>query len=199
MLSFVTPGYAQTADGDVHAAGSHAAEAAAGAHGAFPPFDPSTYLSQLVWLAICFGFLYWLMSKVVLPRMGGILAERDNRIGADLAEAERLKGETDSAVAAYEQALAEARQRSHAIGQEARDLAKAESDAERKRLEAEVNERLVTAEARIAEVKGRAVSEVGVIAREAAEALVETLLGSAASRDEVEAAVGSVLAAQGRA
>ena len=93
------------------------------AHGAFPPFDPETFGSQLFWLAITFGLLYTLMAKVALPRIATILEERNDRIADDLAEAEKLKRETDEAIAAYEQALGEARQNAYGIAQAARDKA----------------------------------------------------------------------------
>lgn len=171
---------------------------AADEHGAFPPFDPATYGSQLLWLAITFGFLYWLLSKVVLPRIGGILEDRDNRVAADLAAAGKLSEESNAALAAYEQALAEARQRAHSIAGEARNRSKAESDAERARLEAEVNARMTEAEARISDVKNRALAEVDTIARDATAALVETLIGPRATPAEITAAVNAVTA-EGRA
>ena len=80
------------------------------AHSAgFPPFDSSTFASQLLWLAISFGLFYWLLSTKVLPRISGILEARADRIARDLAEAQRLKAESDAAGAAYEAALAAAR------------------------------------------------------------------------------------------
>ena len=54
---------------------------------AFPPFESSTYLSQIFWLVIIFGLLYWLMSTIALPRVGAILENRRNRIEGDLADA----------------------------------------------------------------------------------------------------------------
>ena len=114
------------------------------------------------------------MSRVALPRIGGILETRNNRIAGDLAEAGRLKQETDAAVAAYEQALAEARQNAHGIGQKARDAAKAAADADRKRIEAELQGKLDAAETRIGEVKSRRYGEVDAIANDAAEAIVES-------------------------
>lgn len=173
-----------------HASVGEAAEE----HGAFPPFAAETYGSQLLWLAITFGLLYWFLSKVALPRIGGILEERDNKIGADLAAAGKLSEESNAALAAYEQALAEARQRAQGIAGEARSRSKAETDAERTRLEAEVNARMVEAETRIASVKERALGEVDAIARDAAEALVETLIGPRASPAEIAAAVSAVQA-----
>ena len=199
MPIFVSTAYAQEEPHEAPAAGEiHAeTEAHGGEHGAFPPFDPATFGSQLFWLAITFGALYLLMSRVVLPRIGGILETRSNRVAGDLAEAGRLKQETDVAIAAYEQALAEARQSAHAIAQKARDAAKAEIDADRKRIEAELQGKLDAAEARIGEVKNRALAEVGAIANEAAEAMVETLLGLRVGKPEIAGAVKTAMAERG--
>ena len=167
-------------------------------HGTFPPFDPATFGSQLFWLAVTFGLLYYIMARVALPRISRILEERKDRIADDLAEAERLKQETDEAIAAYEQALAEARQKAHRIAQSARDAAKEEVDAERDELEAGLEKKVAAAEARIGEVKDAALSEVEAIARHAAEAMVEELIGAGASQKEIAGAVDRALAAEAR-
>ena len=197
MLTFTTPAYAQaephaeTPAGELH----EATEAHGGdAHGVFPPFDPATFGSQLFWLVICFGALYLLMSRVALPRIGSILEERDNRIAGDLAAAGRMKQESDAAVAAYEQALAEARQNAHGIGQTARNEAKAEIETHRARVEADLQQRLEAAESTINGVKLRAMTEVDAIATDAAEAMVEVLLGTRASVAEVALAVRAAMA-----
>ena len=90
------------------------------ATGVFPPFDQTTFASQLLWLAITFGLFYLLMSKVVIPRIGGILETRHDRIAQDLDEASRLKAEADAAIAAYETDLAAARAKGNAIASAAR-------------------------------------------------------------------------------
>jgi F-type H+-transporting ATPase subunit b len=106
---FVTPGYAQETTAPALDE-AHTVEDAAHGGGAFPPFDPSTFPSQLLWLAITFGLFYLFLKRVVLPRVGGILEVRRDRIAQDLDQAARMKSEADAAVAAYEQELAEARQ-----------------------------------------------------------------------------------------
>jgi F-type H+-transporting ATPase subunit b len=76
--------------------------------GGFPPFNSHTFASQLVWLAIFFALLYVLMAKWALPQVGRVIENRQKRIADDIAEAGRLKEQSDAAVAAYEKALAEA-------------------------------------------------------------------------------------------
>lgn len=174
-----------------------AADVAHGAaeHGAaFPPFDASTFPSQLFWLAITFGLLYYLMSRMIIPRIGGIIEDRRDRIASDLAEAERLKSETDEAIAGYEQALAEARNKAHAIAQETRDKVTAEIEAKRAEVDADLAKKTEAAEARIAKVRDEAMADVNGIAGDAAEAVVEKLVGSA-NRKAIDKAVNAALAA----
>ena len=195
-MNFISPSFAQT---DEHAAPTaEHTEAPAGEHGGahstFPPFDPATFGPQLFWLVILFGLLYVLMSRVAIPRIGSILEERDKRIAGDLAEAARLKAASDAAIAAHEQALAEARQNAHSIGQKARDTAKSEIAADRSRIEAELNGKLSAAEAEIAKVKSRALGDVDSIARDAVEAIVEALVGTKIGKPDVARAVEAAMA-----
>jgi F-type H+-transporting ATPase subunit b len=76
-------------------------EAEGGHHsGTFPPFDPSTFPSQLVSLVIVFVALYIIVSRLALPRVGALIDARQNKIEGDLAEAQKLKDESQSALKA---------------------------------------------------------------------------------------------------
>lgn len=165
--------------------------AESGHAGAFPPFDPTFFASQLFWLAITFGLMYLLMSRLALPRVGAIIEIRQNRIRQDLDEAGRLKDESDAAHTAYEKELSDARNRAHAIGLKARDEAKAVNEAERTRVEAELGAKLGAAESRIAAVKAKALSEVGRIAAETTSIIVSELLGISPSAAEIASAIGN--------
>lgn len=177
-------------EGDAHTETAGAHGSGDDAHGGtFPPFDPSTYASQLVWLAITFGIFYLLMKRVALPQIAGILEMRRDRISQDLDEAQRLSDESDAAHAAYEHELAEARKRAHAIAQEARDDAKAETDAERDKVEAELNEKMAAAEAQITKIKQDALSGIDEIAGDTAEAIVKELIGGNVTKAELAKAV----------
>lgn len=144
-------------------------------HEVFPPFDPSTFTNQLVWLAISFAVLYVVLSRVALPQIGGIIEARKARIDGDLKEAERLRAETDKAVAAYEAALAEARRNAQKIAEETRESIKQDIAGKRASVESDLSARVTEAEASILSTKTQALTNVDSIAAETAQALVARL------------------------
>lgn len=172
--------------------GEHGAEGDHG--GGFPPFNPTHFASQLFWLALTFAALYFLMSRVTLPRIGRILEERHDRIADDLEEAAKHKADSEAAQAAYEKALAEARAKANSIAGETRNRLSAEQDTNRKSLEADLASKLASAEERIASTKTEALTHVKGIAVDATGAIVSTLIGTSPAQHEVEQAVDGALA-----
>ena len=179
------------------AVGAAHAEALEHAEAVFPPFDPATFASQLFWLAITFAVLYWLMAKVAIPRIGGILSARASRIASDLETAEKAKADSEAAIAGYEKALAAARANANTIAEAARNDAKTAAARERSSIEADMAKRLGEAESRIGEIKTRALADVGAIAGDAADAIVKALTGADVARADVDAAVGKAMAPGG--
>ena len=159
----------------------------------FPPFAKETFASQIVWLVITFVALYLVISRIAIPRIAGIFEERDKRIQGDFADAQRAKEESEAALAAYEKALADARNRAQAIGAEIRDKLHAEAEERRKALEAKLNAQLAEAEKQIAATKAAAMANVRGIAVDAASAIVERLIGVAPPAPAVTAAVDDAL------
>jgi F-type H+-transporting ATPase subunit b len=169
-------------------------EAPGGAHkGPFPPFNAETFASQLVWLAVTFVALYVLTARVALPRVASILQARRDWIADNLAEAQRQKAESDEALAAYERSLADARNRAQTLANQVREKQSAQAEAARKALEQTLNTQFAEAEKSIAAAKLAAMGNVRGIAAEAANAIVERMIGSAPTGAAVEAAVTDVL------
>jgi F-type H+-transporting ATPase subunit b len=166
---------------------------APGGHGVFPPFNRETFPSQLFWLAICFALLYLITARLVQPRVSGIIDGRKKQVAGDLAEASRFKTESEQAMATYEKALADARNRAQMIASETRDRLQAEAERNRKSLEGQLNARLAEAERQIASTKSAAMANVRGIATEAAAAIVTRLAGVTAPEPAVTAAVDAAL------
>jgi len=169
-------------------------EAPSGGHkGPFPPFEREHFASQLVWFAVFFVLLYVLMSRLALPRIGGILAQRRGRIDDDLRAAQAAREQSDAELAAYEKALAEARARAQTIANQTRDRLNAEAERRRKALEAELHTQLAEAEKTIASTKQAALANVRGIAVEATAAIIERLVGIKPAAKAVETAIDAVI------
>lgn len=164
--------------------------AAAASHeeksGGLPQLNPADFSPQLVWLAITFVVLYMILAYVALPRIGEVIEERRDRVQRDLDAAERFKAETDAALAAYEQALSEARQKASNMAKEVRDSLTAETEKERAAVESQLSAKLADAESRIAATKSKALASVDEIAADTASAVVTKLLGEEVSPAEVK-------------
>ena len=160
---------------------------------AFPPLDASTFAPQLIWLAITFIALYVIMSRIALPRIATVIEERRDRVANDLDQAEQLKRKTEEAIAAYEQALGEARSKAHGIAQEARDKLNAEIGREQTEVEEAITTKSAEAETRIQGSKAAALSHVNEVAADTAEAIVEALIGASVTKSEVTDAVGKLM------
>jgi F-type H+-transporting ATPase subunit b len=168
---------------------THGSTAAEGGHGGLPQLDPSHYPSQLLWLAISFGLLYLLLSRLLLPMVESALARRRHQIHADLAGARELQKQSQDVAAAYEAALAEARGQASGIAADMRDKLNGEVDAERNRVDAEVAGRIAAAEAEIESTRRKALGEVEAITTGIVGDIVSRLIGRTPAPDEVRAAI----------
>ncbi len=162
------------------------------AGGAFPPLDASTFPSQLFWLAIFFGALYLLMSRLVLPKLGAIIAARKGQIDGDLARAQALKDETEAAIAYYEKSLSDAKGKATDIARDTRAKVTSEIDDEQAKLDGALNSKIKDAEAKIAKAKAKAMESVHDIAADTASDIVSQLTGSKVLKTAAAKAVAAV-------
>jgi F-type H+-transporting ATPase subunit b len=165
-----------------------AAAAAEQGSGGLPQFDPSWWPGQMVWMLIIFGVMFILFARVFVPKVGGTIAEREDRISGDIGAARRLKEEADAQAAAAAAETAQGRAAAQKLALDAKTRAHADA-AQREALEeAKLAETLAKAEAQIAATRDQAMTHVHEIAAETAAAIIEKLTGRAASDDELGAA-----------
>jgi F-type H+-transporting ATPase subunit b len=158
-----------------------------------PQLHFDTYLPQLVWLAISFVLLYWLMSRFVLPRVTEVIEARAQRISGDLDRAASLKTEAEKAKAAFEAALADARAQAQAL--EGAAVAEAAAIAARRQGEqaAALAERIKRAEAEVAAAKAVAVGNVAAMASEVVRETTRRLIGVEVAPAEATAAAAAAM------
>ena len=166
---------------------SHAADAAASAPG-MPQLDFSNWGNQIFWLLITLVVIYFVLSRIALPRIANVLAERQGTITNDIAAAEELKAKAADAEEAYNKALADARAEAQRIVAEAKAEIQADLDAATAKADAEIAAKAAESEKAIAEIRAGAMEAVKVVAADTAAELVGALGGSA-DADAVSGAV----------
>ena len=158
-----------------------------------PQLETTTFAPQLVWLAITFIIFYVLMAKLALPRIGGAIERRRNRIETDLGEARRLKAEAETVLAAYERALAEARAEAQAGIRETMDRLSHEAAERQREAAAKIAAETAAAEARIAAARAAALANVRNVAVDIARVAASRLIGIEPEEALAASAVDTVL------
>ena len=158
--------------------------------GGLPQFDPQWWPGQIAWTLIVFVVILAFMRFFAVPRLGGTIADREERIAGDIAQARTLKAEADAQAAAAAAERTKARAESHKLAQDARAKARAQVSEQLALEEAKLNETTGKAEAAINEARDRALGNVGDIAAQTAAAIVEKLTGRAPTAAEAQAARG---------
>jgi F-type H+-transporting ATPase subunit b len=158
-----------------------------------PQLHSHTFPSQIFWLVVSFALLYWLMAKVVLPRIEKIIEERRNRLDEDLEKAAQMKNEAEAVIAAYQKALADARMQAQAVVKETSDRLAAEAGERQRAAAAEIQQRTSEAEGRIAAAKTQALGQVRDIAVDVAKAAAARLTGAEVPEGEVRGAVDAAM------
>jgi F-type H+-transporting ATPase subunit b len=140
-----------------------------------PQLDVTTWMPQLVWLAVAFILLFVIMRYVALPRVGGVIDSRKRKVDADLEAAQRFRLGTEKALQDYEAALAAARAEGTAIARNTREILNKETAQERAKVQAELNSQIARAEKAIAEMKRKAMAEIEAAAADLAAEIVAEL------------------------
>jgi len=162
-----------------------------------PQLDISTYPSQVFWLVIMFGALFLVMWRVAGPRISGALEARQKRIDDNLGRAEELKKEAETALAAYEASLAEARSEAQGAIAAANAELLAETQARDAELADAMKKRVTESEANISAAMDDAIAKIRDVAAEVTVAAAERLTGEAPSADDAGAAVDAAIKARG--
>ncbi len=166
-----------------------------------PQFDPTTFASQLFWLIVTFGLLFVLASRVLLPRIAGILEARQEKIDDDLDRAAAVKAEAETVLAAYEKTMADGKAEAQGLLRQATDEMAAAGARRHEELAAKLAGVVAEAAARIHEARSAAVDNIGQVAGEVAQAAIQRLVGvevdQAAAGKAVKAAMGAAMGSEG--
>lgn len=166
----------------------HAETVAQEIEAGMPQLDFSTFPNQIFWLIVTLFAIYFILSRIALPRIGSVLAERQGTITNDIAAAEELKLKAVEAEKALAKAEADARAEANAIVAAARAEIQADLDKAIAKADAEIAARSAESEKAIGEIRAGAIESIEAVAKDTAEAIVAAL-GGTSDKATVDSAV----------
>jgi len=144
-----------------------------------PQLDFSTWGNQVFWLILALIATYFILSRVALPRIGAVLAERQGTITNDIAAAEDLKAKAVEAEAAYDKALLDARAEAQNIVTQAKADIQADLDVAISKADAEIAAKAAESEKAISDIRASALENVKVVAKDTAKEIIAAMGGKA--------------------
>jgi F-type H+-transporting ATPase subunit b len=154
---------------------------------------PFIFFSQLFWLLVVFGVIYFAIARGMVPKVRSVVDDRDRKITDDLAAAQRAREEAEAAEATYRERIEASRSEALKVAQAAKQQAALDVEKRLKSIDTEIGSRLAEAEAKIRAAADEARRELEPVAAEAASELVSKLTGQRIAAAEVQPAVKAVL------
>ncbi len=158
-----------------------------------PQLDIATFPTQLFWLLVSFVVLYFVMWRIVIPRISSVMEERQSRVDSDLERAESLQKEAEEVLESYEKAMADGRSEAQAILRDATAKIAENQAAQEARLAEKISQITAEAESRIGAARDQAMSDIKSVATEVAQAAASKLSDADISADEADTAVDTIM------
>ena len=154
---------------------------------------PIIFFSQLFWLALVFGFIFFVIGRGMLPKIQGTVELRDAKIAEDLERAQAARAEAEETEAAWRARMDAARAEAARLAQEAKQASAQETEKRVKAAADKINQKVETSEAKIREAMLSARAEIEAVAAEATQGMVARLTGINVAKQEAAAAVKAEL------
>ena len=135
--------------------------------------------NQIFWLVITLVAIFFVLSRLALPRISAVISERQGTITNDLAAAENLKAEAVKAEETYKKALEDARSEAVRIIETAKAEIKQELDVAIQKADADISVKAAASEEAIAEIRKDSMANVKLVAKDITSELVKVLGGKA--------------------
>jgi F-type H+-transporting ATPase subunit b len=154
---------------------------------------PEIWWSQLFWLTVVFGIIFFAIGLGMLPKIHGTVELREKTIGDDLERAQAARAQAEDTEAAWRARMDAARVDAAKIAQEAKQKSALETESRVKAAADEINLKAEASEAKIRQAVTSARAEIETVAVEAAREMVNRLTGIQVNSKEASAAVKAEL------
>ena len=157
--------------------------------GGMPQLNPEFWVSQIFWLTITFGFLYLVLSKLILPKINANLETRKSQISDNIEAADRQREESENKLKEYEDIISKSKIEATNILNEAREKVLKDIAIKKNTLDNQIVEEIEKVEKEINQLRKDAPAKINKIAVETSAVLVKKLIGAEINNSSISAIV----------
>ena len=160
--------------------------------GGMPQLDPEFWFSQIFWLVLTFGVLYFTLSKLILPKISENLEIRKSQVLDNLEQSEKQKNESEAKLKEFDDIILKSKIEAKNIFNESRKKLLDDINKKREKLDEEIDKEVKIVEAEIEELKRKSPEKINKIAIETSEDLINQLIGAKVNNSSITAIVSDI-------
>ena len=164
-----------------------------GAEAGMPQLDPKFWIAQIFWLILVFSSLYFIVSKIFLPKITLTIENRKSKIVSDLNEAQKLKENAEVKLKEYNKIIENSKKDAQKIISDGRKKLNEDIEIKKKKFDAEIEKELQAVEKEIKELKKNSISDVAKIAESASTEIIKQIIGAEVNKSNVSAIVSDII------
>ena len=164
-------------------------EAFAAESSGMPQLNPEFWVSQIFWLTITFGFLYVVLSKLILPKISANLEIRKSQILENIEAADKQREESELRIVEYEKIVQNSKDQAKNYFKKSREKLLKDINLKKDALDKDLSEEIQKAETQIQEFRNRAPEKINRIAIETSSDLLQKLIGAEINNSSISAIV----------
>ena len=157
--------------------------------GGMPQLDPEFWISQIFWLVLTFGFLYIVLSKLILPKISANLELRKSQIQENIEAAEKQRESSEAKLKEFDGIILKSKIESKNIFKDAREKVIKNINSKKEILDKQIDDEIINAEEEIEKLKNNAAKKINNIAVETSSSLLKMLIGTEVNNSSISAIV----------
>jgi len=157
--------------------------------GGMPQLNPKFWISQIFWLTVTFGFLYIVLSKLILPKISANLEIRKSQILENIEAAEKQRKESEEKIKEYNKIIQDSKVKAKNYYNQAREKIIKDTNKKKEILDKDLNEEINKAELEIKDLKNKSPEKITKIAIETSNDLIKQLIGVEVNNSSISAIV----------
>jgi|TARA_B100001029_G_C15019445_1_gene429549 F-type H+-transporting ATPase subunit b len=157
-----------------------------------PQLDPEFWFSQVFWLILTFGGMYFILSKFILPKISQNIETRKSQILENIEIAEKQRKDSESKLKEFDEIILNSKLEAIKIFNDVKKNITNEINKKKESLEKDLDQEVILVEKEINDLKKNSINKINLIAVETSIDLIKHIMGEEINKSSISAIVDDI-------